>query len=180
MEKAISELIEKLGYDIEDPNFKDTPSRVQRMFKEFEKPGYEEITNLFKSKFPTNYKGMVCQKGIKTFGLCPHHLKDITYSISFGIIYTELALGLSKFTRVFKRMSKQLILQEELTQQIANAIEQNLRPKGFAIVVSGVHGCMSCRGVQQAVPTITAIVTGPFNEDQKTREEFFRHISAGN
>lgn len=177
MQESIKEVLVTLGYDVEDPNFKGTPERVTRMLSEFKKPTEEEIKSLFKSKFPTNYKGMVVQKKIVTNGLCPHHLKDVSYKISFGIIYEKEALGLSKFTRIFKRLSRQLILQEELTFQIAKIIQKELNPKGLAIRVEGVHGCMEHRGVEQAIPTITTILTGPFLKKPETREEFFAELS---
>jgi GTP cyclohydrolase I len=180
MMEQIRDILLELEYDIKDPNFKETPLRIEKWLTEYKKPNSEEISEFFEKKFPTNYSGMIVQKGIKTWGMCPHHLKDVEYEISFGIIYNSDAMGLSKFTRLFERLSKQLILQEELTHQIVKTLEKNLKPKGIALVLKGFHGCMACRGVKQKIPTITSIVTGPFLNDEKCRQEFFNHINSNN
>lgn len=176
MEEAITRLLQQLGYSLEDPNIRETPQRVARMYDKYRKPTKEEIAQFFEKKFPTNYKGMVIKKGIHVTSLCPHHLMPIDYKISIGIIYNEDALGISKFTRFVKRLASQLILQETLTSDIKDILLDHLAPRGVAVVVEGIHGCEKFRGIEQEVPTITCELVGPFEEDPKCREEFFFHI----
>lgn len=180
MEQQIKEIIKQLGYNPEDPNFKDTPSRVVKALKYATRGEQIEggkAQNHFEKKFPTTYNGMVVQKGIKTMGLCPHHLKDIEYEISFGIIYSKEALGLSKITRVLEELSARAVLQETLTSDIIKAFTENLAPKGVAVIVKGYHGCMSTRGVKQRIPTFTTELTGPFKNEPECREEFYHIIN---
>lgn len=177
MEDFLREVIQYLGYNPDNPNFKETPQRVARALEYAVRGEGVNIETFFDKKFPTDYQGMVVQRGIKTISLCPHHLKDIEYEMSFGIIYEKEALGLSKITRVLKTLSARAILQEQLTSDIITTFEKHLQPKGVAIIVKGYHGCMSTRGVEQRIPTITSQLTGPFYDDQKCREEFYHLIN---
>lgn len=177
MKKNIESILTKLGYNLEDPNFKETPDRVSKWLLEYKKPTDEEIKFFFEKKFPTKYDGMVVKLNINAKSLCPHHLKDIDYKITIGIIYKGQALGISKFIRLSRRLAKQLIIQEDLTMEIAGHLERELNPKGIAVVIKGIHGCEKFRGIEQEVPTITAKLTGPFFDDPRTREEFFKHLS---
>lgn len=177
IESIIANLLVSLGYDLTNANFRDTPKRVAKLLREYEKPTKKEIMSFFEKKFPTRYDGMVIKLNINAKSMCPHHLKDIEYKIVIGIIYNGQALGISKFTRLAKRLARQLIIQEDLTMDIVDYLERGLKPKGVAVVVKGIHGCEKFRGIEQEVPTITTKLTGPFYQDDKCRQEFFNHIN---
>jgi len=169
--------------DLNDPNLEETPRRATDAFlyatRGYDKLATDEIERRFKTKFPTTYTGMVVQKGsqFEVYSICPHHLKDIKYTVKFGIIYSQEALGLSMIYRIIKLLAARAIMQEDLTSDIVKTFEANLHPKGMAVVLEGHHGCMNCRGIERDIPTITALLTGPFMDDPKTREEFFHHIN---
>jgi len=180
MEKLIEKLLKELELDLEDPNLKETPQRVTKALlyatRGYREEARKEIEQRFSTKFPTKYRGMVVQKDLHVFSMCPHHLKDIEYYISFGIIYRKEALGLSMIYRIIKLLSARLVLQEDLTQDIVNVFNKHLEPRGIAVVIKGYHNCMKSRGIEQSIPTITTELTGPFEEDAKTRQEFFNTI----
>lgn len=181
LQQIIKQLLKELKLDLKDPNLIETPLRVAKSLlyatRGYREPAQIEIKERFKTKFPTKYKGMVVQTGIKVYGTCPHHLKDIEYDISFGIIYRKEALGLSMIYRIIKLLAAKLILQEDLTRDIVHVFKLNLDPEGIAVVVKGYHNCMRSRGIEQNIPTTTTELYGSFKKDSKTRQEFFNRIS---
>ena len=181
IQQLIKQLLKELKLNLRDPNLKETPIRVAKALlyatRGHREEAQKEIERRFHTSFPTKYRGMVIQTGIKVYGTCPHHLKDIEYDISFGIIYKEEALGLSMIYRIIKLLAARLVLQEDLTQDIVRVFKLNLDPEGIAVVVKGYHNCMRSRGIEQNIPTTTTELYGSFKNDAKTRQEFFNYIS---
>ena len=172
---AIESLLDGLGVNWPgDQNFHETPTRVLKAYKEIliGQDNEKEVEKIFAKSFPTTYKGLVAQKGIKTTGMCPHHLLPIKYSIDIGYIANNQALGLSKLVRISKLLSARLVLQETLTQDIVDAFVNNLKVAGVIVVVRGEHGCMCHRGVNQNVITTTSSIYGTFDGDYAARQEF--------
>lgn len=168
-------IIEGLGVDKENVNFKDTPNRVARAYAEL-CAGLEDPT--FKvTSFPTSYKGMVIVDPIRTIGLCPHHLLPIEFEVYVGYIPDGTAIGLSKIPRVVEHLAHQPMMQEDLTEQIVIRLGMLLNdPQGIICVVKGKHSCMRIRGVRQADGMmITSAFTGNF-EQLTTRQEFMNLI----
>lgn len=176
IEKSTALMLEGLGCNLEDANFKDTPKRVAKALIEIldgQDKLEEKIQKIFSKSFPTSYKGMVTQKNIKAIGMCPHHMQPIQYMIDIGYIPNGEALGLSKLVRLAELLAARMVLQETLTQDIVEVMMKNLNARGAIAVVRGSHGCMVNRGVKQEVITTTSSISGTFEGDFAARQEFF-------
>ena len=174
--KGVEIILEGMGLNWkEDDNFKETPQRVARMYRELNSGLYEEYDGT--KIFPTNYTGMVFLKDIRAVGLCPHHLMPIEYSISFAYIPVKYVIGLSKIPRIIKNLCARPVLQEDLTKDIVNYFEKKLHPLGIAIVIEGVHGCMKYRGIKEEEKVKTSQIQGVFFENEKTRNEFYNLLN---
>lgn len=185
IEYATEQLLDALGLDINDPNFKDTPARVARAYAET-CDGLVDLTqkvdNILKTTFPSDgYEGMIVETGITVYSLCPHHLLPVTYEIDIGYIPSagETVLGASKLSRAAEILGKRPVLQESLTTDIIRCFEE-LSPLGVAVILSGKHQCMQCRGIKQKDSMLhTSLLTGSFKEHMATREEFFHLVNRG-
>ena len=177
-------LFEKLGLDSEDPNLVGTPERIKRMFSELfipEEAAKEIIKSIMERVFPTSYDGIVMVSNINTYSFCPHHLLPVEYEIDIayipGIIESKV-LGLSKLERIADTLSNNLILQETLTDNIADALIDGLMPKGVAVILKGIHLCMRMRGIKsKKTIALTSTMRGAFRDHASTRQEFFELLS---
>lgn len=182
---GVTAILEGLHCDLEDENFKETPERVARAYIEMLKGQAsdlleKELESIFSKSFPTTYEGIVIAPSCETISVCPHHLLPIRYNIDIAYIANKKALGLSKLARVAQILSKRLVLQETLTQDIVDTFVKKLRPKGIMVVVRGSHGCMSYRGITQKDSNIiTSSVHGIFQTDLAARQEFLALIANG-
>ena len=162
----------------DDPNFTETPERAVRAYAEIFS-GYEEknLGTFFEKAFPAKgYQSMIFCSGIRVYSMCPHHLLPVTYEMAIGYIPSEAGkvIGASKLPRLAEYLAARAIVQEEFTDELANAIEKYLAPAGIAIVCSGQHLCMSMRGVKQRNSTFeTSEMRGSFRDHISTRNEFF-------
>ena len=183
MEETISTMLKQLGIDLTDPNFKGTPKRIKKVFREMLLSPIEihdELDRIFSKAFPTNYTGIVFVSDITSHSICPHHFLPIEYDSTVAYIPGDelnKVIGLSKIIRLVQLLSKQAILQETYTQQIASAFTTIIKAKGVAIVVKGVHNCIRCRGVKSLSPVITSVMEGAFMDSPSTREEFFQLLA---
>ncbi len=166
-----------LGYDITDANFTGTAPRAAKGFHELVHDHHQvaaEIDALLTKTFPAKYGEMVISKGNTAFGMCPHHLLPVVYSISLAYIPTHKVLGLSKLSRLARLIARGPRLQEDLTHELATILHENLDSQGSAVYIEGVHMCMAARGVgAHEARLITSAVRGVFLE-LKTREEFLK------
>jgi GTP cyclohydrolase IA len=174
-------ILEKgLKIDSNDVNFKDTPDRVARSYAEIFKGlrhTKEDVEVLFSKCFPTKYKGIVMEKEITVFSMCPHHFLPVRYEVAVGYIPTNCGIGLSKLTRVVELLAKKPVLQETFTDEIVDLIESHMEPMGVICVVKGAHYCMQMRGVRQKdVVTITSAVRGVFKEKAEMEQKFLDMI----
>lgn len=157
----------------------DTPDRVARMFLEELCVGYSvNVKDLFKTFDAEDYNGMVIVKDIPLTSLCEHHLVPFVGYAHIGYLPDGQVMGLSKVARVVDAFARRLQIQERLTKQIADALEEHLEPVGVAVVLEAEHLCMTIRGVQKpGTRTITSAVRGVFNTNQEgEKEEFLRLI----
>ena len=170
---ATTSLVESLNPDWQsDPDMKGTPERLAKMYEHYFRN--EPIESHFEKTFPTKNNQMVIVKDIEAIGLCPHHFAPIIYKVHIGYIPNGRAIGLSKLARISRALASYPKLQENYTEEIVEALEENLGPDGIMVVVSGIHGCMRTRGVEQDSATITSACRGAFLDNIATRDEFIK------
>lgn len=185
-EKITSELIdsyrrsiELLGEDPEREGLLKTPERLAKAMQ-YMTVGYQQDAKaiLESAKFTESYSEMVIVKDIELYSLCEHHMLPFFGKAHIAYIPNGYITGLSKLARVVDVFSRRLQVQERLTHQILDAIQETLQPLGVAVVIEAQHLCMMMRGVQkQNSTTTTSAFSGQF-EDGRTRSEFVRLISA--
>lgn len=175
---GIEHILYGLGVDLEDPNFKDTPDRVARAYRELCRGLYErdKIDEILSRVFPSDNDQMIIRPDIDAVGLCPHHLLPVRYRVHVGYIPAEggFVLGASKISRLVHLLAARPILQEDLAPDIVDKLEETLNPLGVMAVVIGEHSCMQCRGIKEASSKmITSAVRGIFkSEFDSPRAEF--------
>ncbi len=179
MANLIRELLIELGEDPEREGLKKTPMRVAKAYQYLTKGYREDIDKVLNGAvFNEKYNEMVVVKNIDFFSLCEHHLLPFYGKVHIAYIPNGKIVGLSKIPRIVEVFSRRLQVQERLTQQIADTLNEYLNPKGVAVVIEARHLCMIMRGVekQNSVAT-TSAMHGIFVEDAKTRDEFMHLIS---
>lgn len=173
-------IIELLGEDITREGLEKTPMRVAKAMS-FLTQGYnmnaEEIIN--SAKFKEAYREMVIVKDIELFSMCEHHMLPFFGKAHIAYIPDGYITGLSKLARVVDCFARRLQVQERMTHQILEAVQNALNPIGVAVVIEAKHLCMMMRGVQkQNSVTTTSAFSGIFQKEEKTRSEFLRLIAA--
>lgn len=173
------EVLQLLGEDLQREGLLKTPSRVAKAMQ-FLTRGYEQDPQaiLRSAMFKEEYKQMVIVKDIDFYSLCEHHMLPFYGKAHIGYIPNGYITGLSKLPRVVDVFARRLQVQERLTTQIKECIDQTLKPLGVIVVLEAQHMCMQMRGVEkQNSLTTTSDFTGAFKE-AKTREEFLNLIKA--
>ncbi len=182
-EAAIRTLLLWAGEDPEREGLKDTPARVARAYEEFFK-GYEEdpvalLTRTFEEI--EGYDEMVVLRDIRIESHCEHHMVPIIGRAHVAYLPGTRVVGISKLARVVDAYSRRFQIQEKLTAQIANTIQDVLQPRGVAVVIEANHQCMSTRGVHKpGASMVTSRMLGAFRDDPSTRKEFLAIISPRN
>ncbi|MBO7227095.1 MAG: GTP cyclohydrolase I FolE [Bacteroidales bacterium] len=172
------EIMRLIGEDPEREGLIDSPVRIAKAMQFFTH-GYDlEPENIIKSAiFTEDYQQMVLVKDIEIYSLCEHHLVPIVGKAHVAYIPNGKIVGLSKIPRVVDAYARRLQVQERLTKQIKDCIQNTLNPLGVAVVIEAQHLCMSMRGVQkQNSVTTTSDFTGAFLKNKSTREEFMHLI----
>lgn len=170
-EEAVQHLLVALGHDPDSEHLRDTPRRVATALAEMLTARPFQLTT-----FPNEegYDELVVARDIPFHSLCEHHLLPFTGRAHVGYLPGERILGLSKLARVVELFSRRLQVQERLTQQIADWLQDHLRPKGVGVVLDAEHSCMSLRGVEATgSSTVTSALLGRLRDDPRTRSEFF-------
>ena len=179
-EEAVRTLLRWAGDDPEREGLLDTPARVARAFEEWF-AGYREDPMQFLERTFEEVEGydeMVVLRDIRLESYCEHHLAPILGKIHIGYMPDKRVVGISKLARVADAYAKRLQIQEKLTAQIANTIDEVLEPRGVAVVVEAVHHCMTTRGVHKhGVSLVTSRMLGAFREDPSTRREFLSMVN---
>jgi len=171
-------ILEGLDVDLNDENFKDTPKRVAKSFRELCGGlyiGHEDKEKIFGRTFESPYQGMIVEGPITASGLCPHHLLPINMTCVIAYLPGQKKLGLSKLARAIKMYAAQPLMQESLSHQIVEDFDDYVHPGGVALYISGKHNCMSARGVNLPDCTTTTMdVRGFFETDVSIKTEFQR------
>jgi GTP cyclohydrolase IA len=171
------EILKELGEDTSREGLQKTPERVAKAMQ-FLTHGYDlDPTDILNSaKFREDYKQMVIVKDIEIYSLCEHHMLPFFGKAHVAYIPNNFIVGLSKIPRVVDAYARRLQVQERLTTQIRDCIEETLKPLGVAVVIEAHHLCMQMRGIQkQNSVTTTSAFTGEFEND-RTRSEFISLI----
>jgi GTP cyclohydrolase I len=174
MEAIVRDMLGHLGEDPARDGLARTPARVAKALR-FLTEGYgqDPVAILNNALFEVSYDEMVLVKDVDFYSLCEHHLLPFVGRAHVAYIPNGRVVGLSKIPRLVRMFARRLQVQERLTVQIAETIEQVLEPKGVAVVVEAIHLCMMMRGVeQQNAFAITSSMRGGFKTDSKTRSEF--------
>jgi GTP cyclohydrolase I len=168
--RAARELLLAVGADLDDEGLRDTPRRVAEVYAELLSPTEFEPTT-----FPNDegYDELVVACEIPFHALCMHHLLPFHGVAHIGYLPGERIIGLSKLARIVDHFARDLQVQERLTEQIADWLDDHLRAKGLGVVLEAEHLCMSLRGVQKpGARTVTSALRGVVRDDPRTRQEF--------
>lgn len=176
--KTFEDLLRLIGDDPKREGLLETPARVLKSYSELFRGYSQDPADILSKTFDAGpYDEMVILKQIDFFSTCEHHLLPFFGTISIGYVPKDRVVGLSKLARVAECFAKRLQIQERLTTQIANAIEEHLEPKGVGVVVKAQHLCMLARGVQKKEPEmVTSSLMGVFREPA-VRAEFLTLIN---
>jgi len=168
-ERAVGDLLEALGVDLTAPGLRRTPERVAAMYGELLRP-----VPFHPTTFPSEgYDELVVVSGIAFASLCEHHLLPFTGVAHVAYLPGERIIGLSKLPRLVESRSRRLQVQERLTVEIADRLEDLLAPRGVGVVLEATHACMALRGVRQpGAVTTTSALRGALRDDPRTRSEF--------
>ncbi|PIE39366.1 MAG: GTP cyclohydrolase I FolE [Gammaproteobacteria bacterium] len=167
-------IIEAVGEDINRPGLKDTPARAAKAFQ-FLTRGYEqsveEVVN--NALFPSDSQEMVLVQNIELYSLCEHHMLPFIGKCHVAYLPTGRVLGLSKIARIVDLYARRLQIQENLTTQIAETVENVTEAAGVGVIIEAKHMCMMMRGVEKQNSLMkTSAMLGAFREEEKTRNEF--------
>lgn len=176
VENAIRTLLLHVGEDPQREGLIDTPKRVAKAFEEYCVGYAQDPAEILSTTFKEveEYDEMVILRDIRFESHCEHHLAPFYGVAHVAYMPGKSVVGLSKLARLVDVYAKRLQIQEKMTAQIANSLEEHLKPKGVAVVIEGVHMCMTMRGVHKTGATMqTSRLTGLFRTDPRTRNEFF-------
>jgi GTP cyclohydrolase IA len=171
---SVRKIIEAVGEDPNRDGLRRTPERFEKAFR-FLTSGYQQDPEklLNGAMFSVCYDQMVLVKDIEFYSLCEHHLLPFFGKCHVAYIPDKKVVGLSKIPRLVNMFARRLQIQERLTNQIANSIQQKIAPLGVGVVIEGRHLCMAMRGVEkESSQTVTSAMLGSFKDNPKTREEF--------
>ena len=176
-ERAVADLLGAFGVDLGGESLAETPARVARAYAEMLSPQPFDLTT-----FPNDeaYDELIVIRDIPFHSLCEHHLLPFIGVAHIGYLPGSRILGLSKFARVVEHFARRLQVQERLTSQIAQWLNENLGPRGVGVVLEAEHLCMSLRGVRAGgTRTVTSALHGTVRHDERTRSEFLALVGIG-
>ncbi len=180
-EGAFRTILQWIGEDPDRDGLRETPDRLVRSFREYF-AGYDEDPEQVLNKTFTEVDGydeMIVLRGVTFESHCEHHVAPIIGRVWVGYIPDRRVVGISKLARVVEIFSRRLQIQERLTAQIANAVENALKPRGVAVVVKAAHHCMISRGVhKRGSDLVTSRMLGVFRDQPMTRSEFLSLVNA--
>jgi len=178
-EEAIHTLLLWAGEDPRREGLVDTPKRVARAYEDWFSGYKQDPLGYLKRTFEEveGYDEMIVLRDISFESHCEHHMAPIIGKAHVGYLPRNKVVGISKLARVVEAFARRFQVQEKMTAQIANCIEEVLKPKGVGVVIEAVHQCMTTRGIHKSdVSMVTSQMLGSFRKDARTRAEFLRMI----
>jgi GTP cyclohydrolase I len=177
IERAVREILAAVGEDPDREGLLETPARVARMYAELFSGLRATPARHLQRVFPEQYDELVLVRDISFNSMCEHHLLPFIGSAHVGYLPRGKVVGLSKLARVVEEVSHRPQVQERMTHQIADLLQQELDPKGVIVVIEAAHSCMTIRGVRKpGSVTITSAVRGLFKTNQSSRAEVMAFI----
>ena len=181
-EKAVRTLISFVGEDPNREGLLDTPKRVVKAYQDWY-GGYnqdpKEVLNKTFSEVE-GYDEIIMLKDIRVESHCEHHMAPFIGSAHVAYLPNKRVVGISKLARITRIFSKRMQVQEKLTAEIANCLQQVLKPRGVAVVIEAQHECMTTRGINEpGISMVTSQLLGKFRTDASTRKEFYSMIQQG-
>ncbi|HFS85252.1 MAG TPA: GTP cyclohydrolase I FolE [Epsilonproteobacteria bacterium] len=176
---AVTKILEIIGEDPQREGLLKTPERVAKAFH-FMTEGYRQDPKeiLSQALFSTSNDEMVLVRDIEFYSMCEHHILPIIGRAHVAYIPDGKVVGLSKIPRIVNVFARRLQIQEQMTEQIADAISDTINPKGVAVVLHARHMCMEMRGVEKInSTTVSSALRGLFKKDERTRNEFYNLIN---
>jgi GTP cyclohydrolase I len=179
IQESVRNIFLEIGEDPQRDGLLKTPERVARMYEEITAGYHMDPVELINGAlFDVDYGEMVLVKDIEFYGLCEHHMLPFFGRAYVAYIPNGKIIGLSKIPRIVEMFARRLQVQERMTSQIANLIQDTLNPKGVAVVIEGSHMCAMMRGVKKSQASMTtSAMLGSFREDPKQRAEFLALIT---
>lgn len=181
IKRLVLELLKELGEDPEREGLKNTPDRVARMYDELFSGYAQEPERIINDAlFHIAYDEMVLVRDIEFYSMCEHHMLPFIGRAHVAYLPAGKVIGLSKIPRIVDMYARRLQVQERMTRQIADLVQQTLEPQGVAVVVEAMHLCAMMRGVKKHDARMTtSAMHGAFRANLATREEFLNNISRG-
>ena len=184
IEQAFREVLRWIGEDPDRDGLRETPARLVRAYQEYFSGYRQDPEQILRKTFEETdgYDEMVVLRGIPFESHCEHHVAPIIGRAWVAYVPDRRVVGISKLARVVEAYAHRLQIQERLTAQVANAIDQVLKPQGVGVVIKAAHQCMSSRGVHMhGTDMVTSRMLGCFRENPMTRQEFMSMVhSHGN
>jgi len=172
IEKAITAILEAIGEDIQREGLKLTPKRVANMYAELLAGERENPAEFVKSVFREKCDEVVLLRDIPFFSICEHHLMPFIGKAHVAYLPADFVVGVSKLARIVDCFAKRLQVQERLTAQIADFLNEHLKPRGVAVVLEASHSCMTIRGIKKPGSImVTSALRGIFKKDPRSRAE---------
>ena len=176
---AVKTLIRWAGDDPQREGLQETPKRVVKSYKDFFSGYQQEPREILSKKFKEvdGYDEIIVLKDIRLESHCEHHMVPFIGTAHVGYLQKKKVVGLSKLARLVEAFAKRLQIQEKLTAQIANAIDEVLQPKGVGVIIEASHLCVATRGIHKPESRmVTSRMLGTFRDDQATRKEFLELV----
>jgi GTP cyclohydrolase I len=179
VEVAAAQMLVAMGCDLNEPGLRRTPERIALAWKEMLAGYQEDPEQILKTDFPSEgYDQMIVLEPIEFYSVCEHHLLPFIGTAAVGYISDNgKVVGVSKLARLVDCFARRLQIQERMTKQIADAIQNHLEPKGVAVYIRARHLCMECRGARKREPWLkTSALRGVMRENPAARAEFFEMV----
>lgn len=177
IKEGIRLILEGIGEDVTREGLLDTPDRIARMYEEICSGMNEDAATHLSRTFSVDNNEMVFEKDIVFYSMCEHHMMPFFGKAHIAYIPDGKVVGISKLARTVEVFAKRLQIQEKLTAQIADAIMDNLNPKGVMVMLEAEHLCMTMRGVKKpGSKTVTVVKRGLFKDDNRLSDDFYHML----
>lgn len=179
IKQGVRLMLQGIGEDVDREGLRETPDRIARMCEQIYGGLFEDASVHLSKQFHATCNNMVLEKDITFYSVCEHHLLPFYGKAHVAYIPNGTVAGLSKLARTVEVFARRPQIQENMTAQIADALEQHLHPKGVMVMLEAEHMCMTMRGVQKpGSKTVTTIVRGVFADDYALQQTFLHMVNS--